>query len=253
MKKWRIQPRVCLAVLFSLTISFSGASFAQNTQASHRLIIDSVPRGALVEISGRYSFIGKTPFVVPYKLVGDYKIAAHKDGYENVNANVRLVARGANQITLRLSPKTALKASFRSLFLPGWGQFYGQGVGKGLTVSLTQAGLLLATYFVHDTYLNQKNQFEASLAEYERVRSDFERASPQFLITQKEFKEADEAHNVRNVMLWVSAGFWFYNFLDSIIFFSDGRPKTDKRIRLTPYFTRGDRTNKFMISLNVGL
>jgi len=174
--------------------------------------IDSEPQGAMVEISGKYIFVGRTPFVVPYSLYGRYKIQVKKDGYEGASRTVNFFGDKNPKITFYLSKKTRLKAAMRSTLLPGWGQFYGQGKIKGLVVIMGQTVLGIKTFLSVKKYRNKKNDYQLALDEFNRTVGLEE--------VQKALKEAEDAMNFKSTMIYVTAGFWLYNILDSMIFFS---------------------------------
>ena len=175
------------------------------------LEIDSEPQGAMVEISGKYIFVGRTPFVVPYSLYGRYKIQVKKDGYEGASRTVNFLGDKHPKITFYLSKKTRLKAAMRSTLLPGWGQFYGQGKIKGLVVIMGQTVLGIKTFLSVKKYRNKKNDYQLAINEFNRTVELEE--------VQKALKEAEDAMNFKTTMIYVTAGFWLYNILDSMVFF----------------------------------
>ena len=177
------------------------------------LEIDSEPQGAMVEISGKYIFVGRTPFVVPYSLYGRYKIQVKKDGYEGASRTVNFLGDKNPKITFYLSKKTRLKAAMRSTLLPGWGQFYGQGKIKGLVVIMGQTVLGIKTFLSVKKYSDKKNDYQLAINEFNRTVELAE--------IQKALKEeAEDAMNFKTTMIYVTAGFWLYNILDSMVFFS---------------------------------
>lgn len=177
------------------------------------LEIDSEPQGAMVEISGKYIFVGRTPFVVPYSLYGRYKIQVKKDGYEGASRTVNFLGDKNPKITFYLSKKTRLKAAMRSTLLPGWGQFYGQGKIKSLVVIMGQTALGIKTFLSVKKYRNKKNDYQLAINEFNRTVELAE--------IQKALKEeAEDAMNFKTTMIYVTAGFWLYNILDSMVFFS---------------------------------
>ncbi len=177
------------------------------------LEIDSEPQGAMVKISGKYIFVGRTPFVVPYSLYGRYKIQANKDGYENASLTVNLFGDKNHKVTIYLSKKTRLKAAMRSTLLPGWGQFYGQGKIKSLVVIMGQTALGIKTFLSVKKYSDKKNDYQLAINEFNRTVELAE--------VQKTLKEeAEDAMNFKTTMIYVTAGFWLYNILDSMVFFS---------------------------------
>ncbi len=193
--------------------AYLGAQSNNNgTTPPDAIEIDSEPQGAMVKISGKYIFIGRTPFVVPYSLHGRYKIQAKKDGYENASLTVNLFGDKNHKVTIYLSKKTRLKAAMRSTLLPGWGQFYGQGKIKSLVVIMGQTALGIKTFISVKKYRNKKNDYQLAIDEFNGAVGLEE--------VQKALKEAEDAMNFKTSMIYVTAGFWLYNILDSMVFFS---------------------------------
>jgi len=250
---WVFLAQSCsIACILMLSVELAPGQESASGQ-SHRLRIDSAPKGAYVEFSGQYSFVGRTPFIIPYKLIGSYKIVASKAGYETVSANVNLASKGANQITLRLPRKTPFKAFYRSLLLPGWGQHYGQGLVKGIVVGSVQAVLLTASFRYYQNYNKRQNEYDRAKAAYDKVSSNYVDAQAAYTIVQKKFKEVDNAYSLRNTALMISVGFWVYNMLDAAFLYKTVVNQQGRSVKLTPYFTGGNRNKKLMMSLNVEL
>ncbi|MFQ5650654.1 MAG: PEGA domain-containing protein [bacterium] len=227
--------------------------FAQEhgNNSTGKLVVDSIPRGAYVEVSGSYSFVGRTPFVIPQKLYGKYKVTGRMDGYETISSTITLARRGASQITLRLNKKTRLKAGYRSLLLPGWGQFYGQGKFKGAFSGLTQLTLVAVTLVAESNYQNAKEEYELALDHFNRVRHNLDEAEPAFTIVQRRFDHAKDVQGFRNALFYVTAGFWVYTFLDSMVFFSTGKKPSHKSIWQKPYISGQINHNRVLLSMRV--
>jgi len=215
-----------LASSLLLTLFFLVDAFAQhgNDQltSSAALQVNSNPQGAVIELTGKYTFVGRTPFLVPYQLFGKYKVHASKDGYESKTASVRLVNKGFNSVTINLSKKTRAKAALRSVLFPGWGQFYGQNKTRGFWVSTVQLAFGVVSIYAINDYNNEKNDYDVALRNFNRNQLNEEDAQRAFDEVQKQFNQADDAQNFRDATLYLTAGFWLYNVLDSIFFFSAG-------------------------------
>ncbi|HEX9654685.1 MAG TPA: PEGA domain-containing protein [bacterium] len=221
---------------------------------SKTVTIASVPAGALVEISGSHSYVGRTPYVIPYDLAGRYKIKASKEGYETLNSNLILAAqRGVSHITVRLYPKTRFKAAIRSLSLAGWGQIYGQNRVKGLLFTAGQASAGLVTFLAVNKYGDQKDDYEAAVKRFDEVKFNLTEAERAFALVQKEFKEADDALSFRNTMIYVTVGFWLYNVVDSILFFSKERsPLVSDGVRRSPNLSGSISQDQVMLTMQFG-
>ena len=241
-------------ILFnSLILTQLYAQNNKNDLSSKKLYINSYPDGTLVQISGPYSFIGRTPFVIPYKLFGKYKIKASKKGYENLNASIDLAKRGINRITIRLHKKTRTKAAIRSTFLPGWGQFYGQNNFKGFTLSIGQTTFGIISLFAVKNYINEKHDYELALEKFNNVRYNLEHAEMAYQIAKREFNEAENALKFQNAMIYLTVGFWIYNIFDSIFFFSIDKPSLNKSLNNRANFSTKINQNQLLFTMEFSL
>ena len=178
--------------------------------------VESKPNGAIVQINGLYSFVGRTPFVVPYPLEGRYKIKATLDGYESETSLVDFIGNEKSNILIKLDPKMRLKAGIRSLAFPGWGQFYSGDKIRGAIISATQTALGIGTAFAVHNYNNSKDDLDRAVEIFNR---NMDEAS--FQDVQNKLIEAQKDYDFRKTMVIITTGFWVYNILDSIIFFTD--------------------------------
>ncbi len=249
-----------LTILFPISIFCSFLSFSQlyaqndtNSNNSKKLLVDSQPQGAYIEIVGNYSFIGRTPFVIPYSLFGKYKIKARKAGYEGFRGDVKLAKRGANRITIYLKKRTSFKSMLRSTVIPGWGQFYGQNALKGVLLSSGQLSLGLVTLIAVNNYNDEKREFEQAYDRFKKVEMNFVEAEIAHLMAKKEQKEARDAQDFKNAMIYTTIGFWIYNIFDSILFFSSGNSPKNKFGRAGQALSADFSDNKIMFHMKLGL
>ncbi len=247
------------AILFPILIFCSSSSFSQlyaqndrNSNNSNKLLVDSQPQGAYIEIVGKYSFIGRTPFVIPYSFFGKYKIKARKEGYEGFSGDVNLAKRGANRITIYLKKKTSFKSMLRSTVIPGWGQFYGQNALKGVLLSSGQVALGIVTLFAVDNYNDKKREFEQAYDRFKKVEMNFEEAKIAHLIAKKEQRETQDAQDYKSAMIYTTIGFWIYNIFDSLLFFSKGKSPKNKFGRAGQYLSTNFSDNKIMFHMELG-
>ena len=199
-------------VIFPFLFSLSLASEHQG------ITVNSIPPGATVYVEGEHTFVGKTPFNVPYLLVGTYRITASKRGYEDWTQRVNLVGKRSGPLFIRLSPKTRFKATLRSTLFPGWGQNYLNKKFKGGVISLTMIGLTLSSIVADAQYDRAVDRYKRTLRDYEAAKKEEERSALRLKALDREDK-ADDAYNRRNTLLWVTGALWAYNILDAIIFF----------------------------------
>ncbi len=245
--------RYFTVVLLSGFLSGLAAQTPESVAGSEqRLLIDSTPAGAFVEINGAYHFVGRTPFVLPRPIQGEYLFKAKVEGYETSNSRVDVSRSGVNKITIKLSKRTRPKAAVRSIFLPGWGQFYGQGPVKGMLTVLGQAALGAATIVAAVDYENKKDDYERALSSFNRIRFNLEDANAALQAVNRKLSNARDAQDLRNAMLAATAGFWFLNVLDSILFFSKDRPAVHFQ-KQTPLILGGVSDDKIIFSMNIKL
>lgn len=208
------------------------------------VVVDSKPSGAMVRLRGLYNFTGRTPFVIPYPIRGKYKIKATKEGYESVKRNMNFVGSGDGNLLINLSPKTRFKAAYRSLFVPGWGQIYGGNNVRGIIITALQITFGVTTLVAIHDYNNAQDDFGRALDNFNMNMS-----SGAYLEFQNELKNAEKAYNFRSTMLTMTLGFWAYNILDSIIFFSENASQIE--FKVTPLTTLNDKN--VMVSWKINL
>ena len=106
--------RVYNLSLYFLIFTFTVVthSFAQPRGEGNQtgIMIVSEPSGAYVTLDGEYNFTGRTPFFIPYDLLGKYKIRAEKSGYQ-VGRRVNSFKPEAETVyKIDLEPRTRHKA-----------------------------------------------------------------------------------------------------------------------------------------------
>jgi len=190
-----------------------------HAQERKNVVIKSNPPGAMLYFKGENSFVGVTPFKVKSALLGKYKITIVKQGYEK--STVDYYFKGTESGTLRMSlvPKTQFKAGIRSLVFPGWGQMYSERKNFGLLLSLMQTGAGMVTLIAHQDYKKAHDDYQNAWDDYKANERYSDLRSEKWEIYQAKYKKAEDAFNKRDTWLYISAGLWLYNFLDSIFFF----------------------------------
>jgi|GEM_PF-1810523 len=245
--------RSIIFLLFSLACFSRATAQTSNTgNVVRRLLIDSTPSGAFVEISGAYHFVGRTPFVLPDMIKGRYSVKARQDGYETLNTHVDIARVGVKKITIKLSRRTRGKAAYRSLFLPGWGQFYGQSKFKGFLTTIGQVALGTITVFAAIDYDNEKDDYKSALADFNRRRFNLEDAETALQSVNNQLDDARDARDFRNAMLAATFSYWFLNVIDSIFLFSKGKTARSSPPQ-TPLILGEVGSGKVMLSMNINL
>ncbi len=212
------------------------------------ITVESKPTGALVRISGVYSFVGRTPFVVPYPLQGRYEVKATKPGYETETSYVDFLSNEESSIVIRLTPKKRWKAGLRSIVFPGWGQFYSGQELRGLIFSAAEAALLVRTAFAINEYRDAKNELDRAVEVFE---SNLDEAS--FQDVQDALTTAKNDHNFQKTLVVIAAGFWAINVFDAIIFSASSHSGGNIELGTRPPLSYNYDGSKIMLTWKIGL
>ena len=170
------------------------------------------PTGAIVFLEGEYGLAGRAPYTVTYFLRGNYEIKTKLRGYEDWSADYFFNGRGAEKISIKLSPKTRLKALLRSAVVPGMGQAYSDQRVKGLVISAMQF-TSLGVFFIEELrYRDSVDDFNAALTAFQndanqRTRLDAAQA------------RLDRRYETRQRWAIITASIYIYNLIDVIAFF----------------------------------
>jgi hypothetical protein len=198
---------------------------AQQT-ATGGLSVRSFPDGAEVSLQGDALVSGITPTLFQQNLVGRYHVVIKRHGYETFTTNITLDPSKLENIDVKLSPKTRVKAAARSLFIPGWGQSYGGQRTKGTLLTILAAGSVGA-FLVSDHDFQKKNdRFKASILSFDSSvaagasRQDLQTLQQSLASNQK---RAYDAENVRRATIGVAIGVWSLGVLDALLFFPEDR------------------------------
>ncbi|MDZ7289547.1 MAG: DUF5683 domain-containing protein [candidate division KSB1 bacterium] len=184
-----------------------------------RIQILTRPNGALVFLEGEYTLAGRTPYTITYYLKGAYHLRAIKPGYENWSTEYFFNGKGEDKLTIKLKPKTRLKAVTRSVFLPGWGQVYADQRTKGFLIGVLQLGAAGILIYQDSRYTEALNNYNAALQNYRANQNSLE--GQQELIAQVKARRADldNAYEWRKRWLIVTGSIYLYNLLDVMLFF----------------------------------
>jgi hypothetical protein len=98
-----------------------------------------------------------------------------------------------------------LSASWRSLVLPGWGQFYKQQDNKGAAIIAAQI-LTLAALIFEQSEVNRRHR------DYQRIK-DY--GNPGL---ESAYSEYRRAYQTRNAVGYVTLGVYLFNYLDALYY-----------------------------------
>lgn len=194
------------------------------------------PTGAIVFLEGEYGLAGRAPYTVTYFLRGNYEIKTKLRGYEDWSANYFFNGRGTEKISIKLSPKTRLKALMRSAVIPGMGQAYSDQRVKGLIISAMQFSSLGVFLIEELRYRDSVDDFNAALTAFQndanqRARLDAAQA------------RLDRRYDTRQRWAIITASIYIYNLIDVIAFFpSYHRNGLDVSLTVSPPTDFTDQT-----------
>lgn len=214
--------RILATVLFCSLLPCLAAS--QTNTGSVTIV--SNPGGAEVTLKGDITIAGVTPTTFRQPLIGKYDVIVKRRGYETYKSNVVIDPGQTIRLDMALSPKTRLKAAVRSMFLPGWGQRYGEQNAKGWMFHILAAGSV-AGYFIadhnfdikYDKYERRLDEFDAAVARG-ASREELDRRLTALTDAQD---EAFDYEDYRRVSIGGVIGIWGLSVLDALLFFPDER------------------------------
>lgn len=197
-------------------IALSAVAFCQESGT----VINSDPPGAAITLNGEYKLSATTPCRLPDDINGKFALKAMMPGYESWNGEIVIIPGQQNNFTLDLSPKTRFKAAFRSLFIPGWGQYYGGNRSRGYLINAVTLSVGIGTVFADFNYRNKRDDYERAKVDLQDATTYDDIIRLQRLVQDKN-RDAYDAETARNTLFYVTAGMWTYNVLDALIFFPE--------------------------------
>ncbi len=182
------------------------------------LSLKSEPTGAVIELVGEHHWRGMTPCDFNRGLKGPYELSAKMRLYERWHRTLNLTEGESRELTIQLSPKSALKAGLRSLIVPGWGQFYSEERGKGavlLGAAALSAGGLLGAHLV---YRSRVDDYQEARDRYFQSTRYEDLAGLRAAMNRKDGRAAD-AYDLRQGFLYATAACSAIAVLDALFFF----------------------------------
>jgi hypothetical protein len=205
------------SLLISLILCFSSA-FAQEES---KIIITTSPPGATVYLRGEMDLVANTPASLPTTISGRYKAEVIRAGYETWKGDFTFVPGSPNNISIKLSRKTRVKATLRSMIIPGWGQVYSGDKWRGYLITTGAVISAAAIYHFDRRFDKKRNDFDIARSNYENAVTIEEKIALKTVSDDKQ-RDAYRAETDRNTSLAVGAAFWAYNVLDAFLFFPEG-------------------------------
>lgn len=191
--------------------------YAQNQTT--KLIINSNPAGALVQLKGNLMIFGQTPFQIKHDLNGNYQIKVSNPGFETLTEQITFMGETPKTVEFSLTPKTRWRAAWRSTIFPGWGQFYSERKLKGiLFTSAFWSCFSTALYYSVNysqkaaSYSDAKeilNQFAVNSAAYHELWPD----------VFKEYQATNQSRKQRQKWIGVTISLLVMNIIDTVVLF----------------------------------
>lgn len=194
-------------------------------------MIDTNPPGAFLTLDGEYRVSATSPCRIPDNIIGSYRLKARLPGYESWNGDILILPNQDNAFSLKLAPKTRLKASLRSLFIPGWGQYYSGQKTRSLLIGFGTISAGIGAYLADNDFRRKRDDYFDAKIDLANARTE-EEISRLWEIARNKNREAYDAETTRNTLTGIAIGMWAYNVLDAMIFFPEhklisGLPKVE--------------------------
>ncbi len=228
-----------------LMVSVPALSLAQGS-----VTVTSAPGGAQVELKGDAVVTGITPTTFRFGLAGKYRLRVSAPGYETYKRDLLLDPAKETVVDVTLVPKTRFKAMARSLFIPGWGQYYSDQKAKGLTFTLLAAASVVGYVFADNDFDQKFAHFNDRLAAFDdAVKTGASRATLELRKQELDAAQNDayDAENVRRIAIGSVIGVWGLSLLDALFFFPEQHGAvTVKGLTLSPDY----RSQRFGFTLS---
>lgn len=213
-----LKAKCATMILGIFLLSTAGSGNAQDNGANGTKISTN-PRGATVEIAGEYTLIGRAPYTILQPLAGPYRIKATLRGYEDYTADHLFRPGSSERLSIRLTRKTRLRSAVRSLFFPGWGQFYADQKWKGLFIGAIELGSLGYLLIADSNYQNAVDAYNRALDNFNLNGKNAELHDILLANLNAAQAKADDKYEIRRRSIIFAASVYVYNVLDALIFF----------------------------------
>jgi hypothetical protein len=218
-----IKMNVKAVFIIMALIALPGLVMAQQTpvKETNHFILTTNPPGATAYFYGEYNLVINTPAILPTDLEGKYKVRITRPGYEPWQGELALLPESPDNININLSQKTRFKAGLRSLFIPGWGQYYAGNTTRGLAFTSGIIATSFVLYYADKKYQDKRTSYDIANRNYSNAGSIAEQIQLQ-TIRDTAQRNAYKAETDRRRVFYIGMGLWIYNILDSTIFFPEG-------------------------------
>jgi hypothetical protein len=200
----------------AIVFGFNAVILAQETST----IISSDPPGAAVTLDGEYKLSATTPCRLPGNINGKFALRAIMPGYESWTGDIVIIPGQENRFSFGMSAKTRFKAGLRSMFIPGWGQYYGGDKTRAFIVNVTTLGFGIGTIIADHDFRVKRDDFQEAQIDLANATSSTEITRLRQLVIDKN-RDAYDAETTRNTFIIITGALWAYNIFDSIVFFPE--------------------------------
>lgn len=219
-KKRILTAAIVCCVFFGPSIVFG--------QDTGNVLINTNPQGSLVRLSGELNLSGVTPVRFDRALSGEYRVNVIREGYEKYSSVAYFSETQSSQLDITLVPKRRVKAFFRSLIIPGWGQKYYGNSTKATLYALGTLASAIGYVIVKDDYDSKVDDYNERKTAFSNAThwNDLPRLEAELLDAQE---KANDAEDLVNIMTAVTIGVYALNLLDSFLFFPEYSRYTEYR------------------------
>lgn len=202
--------------LLSAALLYPGCARAQQTDGLLQIQIS--PPGAAVELKGPENTLTASPNSIMRPSPGWYRLKASYKGYEDYTQTVYIDGKSPTSISGTLDAKGRWKAGARSIFLPGWGQYYSGRTATGVVFTVTTLGMALGYYFFDAHADNRQEEYDALRKQYDEASTVAEQEALQPAV-EEALNNAYNADQNRVTWGYLTVGVYAYQILDAMIFF----------------------------------
>ena len=182
-------------------------------------------------------FEKRLPITSEKFIEGTYALDIDKLGYEKYHMRFEVGMGEFYDFDVNLKAKKSSKAFFKSLLVPGRGQIYSSDINYrsrfwiGLTYFTSSLALVGISGISWNDYFTAKNNYEESKIQYNNaiLLEDIESSQNKMI---SNFNDMETIQNKAKILSGITAGFWFFNVLDAVLFF----PKEYRGGRLSLQF-----------------
>jgi len=205
------------SILMILAIFYFSSAAAQEESG---ITITTNPPGATVYLRGELDLVANTPASLPPNISGRYKAEITRPGYETWKGDLTFVPGSSNNVAIKLSKKTRMKAMLRSILIPGWGQVYSGNKLRGCLITAGTVVTAAAAYHLDKSFDKKRSDYDIAYSNYNSAITIENRIALKAISDEKQH-EAYRAETDRNTVMAVGAAFWAYNVIDALLFFPE--------------------------------